>query len=630
MFRRSLICCQDLTEASVTHQLTNKNRRLPKIALQKMREERIRKRRRDRGRDLFAKEAHMKAAVASTTNARDLLTSRLADQIFSKGHMHTATATNITFVPDGNPAMPLVALAGREHAGKTSLLRSLFRSVAHVSRSNRQLRRDAINYFNVGSVFNVADLPGYGGTSVPWSILLQHAVLLRNFVRCQPSLKMLYYCMDVHYKNGVYIQDIDMLKFLSREVPNFTIVLTKADQINESNKATHTFRVQDIREELLFNEIHHPVIVTSAYKMGGIDTLRFDMVMNCLHAIPTERLTFAEAKKLSERLLSQKELSTVRNLPLTPTQLDNELCEWNKELLLETQSLLPVRTDEASDEVPKKLTNPLLLVDTYSKDSAAGQTTASTVDMTVLGSLPGDEKFPPSPGVIQERVATALLTTRADGCEAAIASSFPDDLVKQSAYKSLLKKVHNKELMRYVRQTSPWRNPLLWPKNVIPTKHPKSNLMRCVEDPENPYLFQPAFVAPRADMCFRRPNVGFRRSSQKGRYEADQPLVYLMKPFTIPYFPDIVDTAMHPQPWTFLGSREAFYERGGGRQLGVRLMQYARKGEINPLMDDPAPENLLLTQELRTEEKKRYGAPIAMLSPPPLEDSTNKPKHEFC
>lgn len=102
------------------------------------------------------------------------------------------------FVPDGNPAVPEVALVGREGVGKTALLRALFRSGRAVGRSNTIQRKQAINFFNVGDVFNIADTPGFGGTSVPWSAVLRHASIIRNFVRSRPNLKMLYYCMDFH------------------------------------------------------------------------------------------------------------------------------------------------------------------------------------------------------------------------------------------------------------------------------------------------------------------------------------------------------------------------------------------------------------------------------------------------
>lgn len=533
----------------------------------------------------------MKHSVSSTTDARDLIMAQLSDQIFGKGHSYVATAMNIGFIPDGNPAMPLVAFSGRGQVGKTSLLRSIFRSPSHVSRSNRQQRRDAINYLNVGDVFNVADLPGYGGTSVPWSCVLQHAALLRNYVRAQPSLKMLYYCMDVHYKHGIYVQDIDMLQFLSKEVPNFTIVITKAEQLGQGGGGK-LLRMQDIRQELLYNDIHHPVMVTSAYRMGGIDTLRFDMVMNCLHSLPTERLTFTEAKRLSERLLSQKELSTVRAFPVPPTQLDDQLRAWNAEV---------------AEEIPSA---PLLLEEAQDQGSLG-------TSRSLLHSVPEEssgEDFGMDVTAVAESVKKDLLA-KANEKEHLVA--FPHDPLLQAAYERVLQKTQNKGLMTFVQDTSPFRNPLNWPTHVVPTKHPKSNVMRCPGNLENPYLFQPTFVAPRADMYFRRPNVGTRKASKKGRYEADQPLAYLVKPYTIPFFPDIVDTNMHPQPWTFLGSREAYHERGGGRQLGLRLSEHARDGETNPLLDVPAPSNQELTKELKLLEERRYGKPIAMLKPPP-------------
>ncbi|KEG05643.1 GTP-binding protein [Trypanosoma grayi] len=447
-----------------------------------------------------------------------------------------------------------------------------------------------MNFFSVGGgAFNVVDLPGFGGTSVPWSTVLQHAVLLRNYVQCRPSLKMLYYCMDVHYKHGVYIQDIDMLRFLSKEVPNFTILLTKGDQL-DTTKAQNVFRLEDVRRELLFHDITHPVLVTSAYHMGGIDALRFDMVMNCMHALPTERLTLTEAKRLSERLLTQRELGTVRQLSLPPTQLQDDLSAWEAEL----------RRERAAEKA----------------------TGSSHTELT--GSTPkeGNEDKESKPMITSSGETNSSQHTKEQGVTTLVelgpseSSNTLLDADRGAAFNTLRKKVTNKALMQYVQQTSPWRNPLLWPASVVPTKHPKANIMRCPEDPHNPYLTQAHFVCPRADMYFRRPNVGTRKASNKGRYEADRPLAFLVKQYTVPYFPDIVDVNMNPLPWTFLGSREAYYERSGGRQLGLRMTRYATEGEVRALSENPAPTQPALTKELRELERARYGAPIAMLRPP--------------
>ncbi|KPI90235.1 hypothetical protein ABL78_0617 [Leptomonas seymouri] len=640
------LCRASLMDSVATHSAGSRGLHKPKAALQEQVKHRFRQRRQQRGRNIAAKEAEVQRSIEQVTSSRDLVVGQLADQIFSRGHRHVASATNIGFVPDGNPATPLVALAGRERSGKTSLLRSLFRSSSEVGRSNRHLRREAMNFFNVGDVFNVVDLPGCGGTSVPWSAVLQHAVLLRNFVRCQPSLKMLYYCMDVHYKHGIYVQDIDLLRFLSREVPNFTIVITKADQIND--RAIRTVHMEDLRKELLYNDIHHPVLVTSAFHMGGVDTLRYDMVMNCVHALPTDRLTLTEARRLSARLFSQMELGTIRPLAIAPSFVDDERQAWLEDIRRtehreDGETAVPTGnhgnsvsastvggnidgdTDDVElEEDPGSPFHPEAEADLQYSD-----TEASTFAKSVGKGIPGQDEE--NALAFAAHGATSLSpdeqgtnTDLPDVIKSLEVSSPPsipivfDDPVMQVAYERVVKTLRNRALLRYVDATSPWRNPLRWPRHVVPAKHPKVNIMRCPEAPENPYLFQSQFVTPRADMYFRRPNVGVRRSSQKGRYEADRPMAFLVKNYTIPYFPDIVDTAMQPTPWAFLGSREAYYERSGGRQLGVRLLNYATEGTMNPLADNPAPAQPVLTKEVQKLETRRYGAPIAMLKPPEL------------
>lgn len=529
-----------LTSSTMTYPLTQKGIRRPQKAVTLHRNDRIKKKRRERGQDIILKTEAMKQTIQDPAlSSRDLAMAQLADTLFSKGHQHTAAATNISFVPDGNPAVPLVAFAGRSSVGKSSLLRSLLRSPTEVGKSNRRVRRDAMNYFTVGNTFNMVDLPGFGGTSVPWANVLQYAVLLRNFCRYQPSLKMIYYCLDCSYKHGLYIQDIDMLKFMSQEIPNFTIVVTKGDQLNSTNGST--FSLQDIREELMQQHIDHPVLVTSAYRMGGIDTLRFDIVMNCLHALPTDRLTYTEAKKLSERLLSQEEMRVALGTPIE------------------------------QDELALPSLNP-------------------------SGALP---------------LQASQYVDHAAAPEHSVMESKTDEHLQAAI--SMEKKLSNTELMRYVNETSPWRNPLVWPSSIVPSKHLKYNVMRCPQDPHNPYLYQPQFVAPRADMYFRRPNTKVCRSSQKGKYE--QRSKSLSKQYTIPYFPDIVDVGMNPSPWAFVGSREAYYEKAGGRELGIRLANEALSATINPLEDAPDPTDATLSQELQKLEDARYSS-IAMLTPP--------------
>lgn len=592
-----------LTESTMTRQVSQKGVRRPQKAQLLAQRERIKKKRRERSKEISEKQSEIESVMRNeNVSCRDVALAQVSNVVFSKGHKHIATATNISFVPDGNPSTPLVAFGGRCQVGKTALLRALFRNAREVGKSNRLLRRDGMNFFNVGSVLNIVDLPGFGGTSISWSNVLQYANLLRNFSRFQPSLKMIYYCLDVNYKHGLYMQDVDILRFLSREVPNFTVVLTKADQLNDSDKASNLFRTRDIREELIINEVEHPVLVTSAFKMGGIDTLRFDIVSNCLHALPTERLTYTEAKRLSDRLLSQAELSAIRRV--SPSRLSYSSLNDVRHADVGTELKAETEFSKASLSID---VNKAKVSFSSSRGSASKE-----IDETVSQVCESCSDQQETTTIEQEKQENLVSCLDSHTVVNPVAS------LEEAARKDKLKRVNdrltNQALMAFVRQTSPWRNPLLWPSNVIPTKSLKSNIMRSPLDPDNPYLYQPHFVARRADMYFRKPNEGIRKSSRKGRLEVSNKK--LNKTYTIPYFPEIVDINLHPSPWMFVGSKEAYYERSGGKELGIQLTRMVLEGIINPISAVPAPNNWELTKEVKLLEGKQSSTPIFMLEPP--------------
>jgi hypothetical protein len=91
----------------------------------------------------------------------------------------------------------------------------------------------------------------------------------------------------------------------------------------------------------------------------------------------------------------------------------------------------------------------------------------------------------------------------------------------------------------------------------------------------------------------------------------------LAKEYTIPYFPDIVDVNMHPLPWTFLGSKENYYERTDGRLLGIRMSQYVQQDRIDPLQEVSSEKFPALANEVaRMEQTKlKSSLAIAFLTP---------------
>lgn len=518
---------------------------------------------------------------------RDVRIAAVADALFSRGARHETTFTNIGFLPMGNPSIPEVAFAGRSRCGITSLLRSLFKDRRAVDRGNAAARRDGINAYTVGGAgctagdfgggFTVLETPGFGSRTVPWSIVLQHCSLLRSFCAARPSLKMLYYVMDVSEAHGLAYRDMDTLKFLAEEIKNFTIVLSKTDRNHDMNS---------VREQLSYHGIEHPVLATSAWTLGGIDMLRFDMAENVLHSLPTEKLSMREVRRLGERLVSLNQVAMgvapPRLLHRPITTLDEAVIAEKRTERINQLSPPPdlgvaagtSRNASSSSESPPP---PPSSSASPSSSSVVLQRGATT---TALSSPLGRPSVAFLSLITRSRLPRWLGDSSGSGTENSSAVSLK--------YSSKFLRAPSDSYVKYVAQTAPLRNPYLWPAHVALTANKRINVVKVPEDPANPYLFQPQFVVPRADWSFRRPSLALRKfSDNKGRgmYVAAGEDKLLTKRYTLPFFPDIVDIRMNPQAVAFVGAA-TYYDRG---PLGRKLALRSRNAALMPLVDVTKP-----------------------------------------
>ncbi len=173
---------------------------------------------------------------------------------------------------DAIPELPLpeVAFVGRSNAGKSSLINALTgrNSLARVSQSPGRTRQ--INFFRLGDVLTLVDLPGYSYAQVSKTMAAEWQRLIFDYLRGRPNLKRVILLIDA--RRGIMDVDNEAMTLLDRAAVSYLVVLTKADKLSPAER-------DEMRTTVGFALKGHvaaypDVLVTSSLTADGLDLLR--------------------------------------------------------------------------------------------------------------------------------------------------------------------------------------------------------------------------------------------------------------------------------------------------------------------------------------------------------------------
>lgn len=155
----------------------------------------------------------------------------------------TLSVADLAGLPDA--AWPEIAFAGRSNAGKSSAINVLTQQKRLAFASKTPGRTQLLNFFELSERDErgervtrgyLVDLPGYGYARAPEEQRSQWDTLVGGYVARRQSLVGIVIVMDA--RRPLLPADEALIAFIDRPTCRLHLLLTKADQLNNSEKRT--------------------------------------------------------------------------------------------------------------------------------------------------------------------------------------------------------------------------------------------------------------------------------------------------------------------------------------------------------------------------------------------------------
>jgi len=196
-----------------------------------------------------------------------------AQRIFRQECRFIAGADRLERIPPSN--VPEVAFAGRSNVGKSSLINALTGRKNLARSSNTPGRTQQINFFDLGGLLQLADLPGYGYAKVTRAKAHAWNTMVSQYLRSRDNLTRL--CVLVDGRHGLLAADFKALDIIDGAGVAYIVILTKMDKVKKDARAE---RMAEVEAEIKKRKGAFPkVYATSAEKGEGIAELRAILTM---------------------------------------------------------------------------------------------------------------------------------------------------------------------------------------------------------------------------------------------------------------------------------------------------------------------------------------------------------------
>ena len=165
--------------------------------------------------------------------------------------------------------LPEIAFAGRSNVGKSSLVNALTGRRMLARTSNTPGRTRQINFFDLGGLLMLVDLPGYGYADASKAAIKSWNVLVRRYLQTRATLRRA--CLLIDSRHGIKEADRPLMRVLDESGVSYQIVLTKTDKAAAGELSE--ILAETITEIATHVAAHPEVHLTSSVDRRGITEL---------------------------------------------------------------------------------------------------------------------------------------------------------------------------------------------------------------------------------------------------------------------------------------------------------------------------------------------------------------------
>ncbi len=176
------------------------------------------------------------------------------------------SAPNLSLRPDDN--LPEVCFVGKSNVGKSSLINALTKRRQLAFTSSKPGFTKLLNYYLIDDQFYLVDAPGYGHTISGSKHLDDFGKMMETYFDSK-NLKGVIFLVDSRHAMGE--NDISFYNFIKEKNIPFVLILTKADKLNQSERAK---MVKNVKES--FGDICY--ISSSINDNKSIEKIRYEII----------------------------------------------------------------------------------------------------------------------------------------------------------------------------------------------------------------------------------------------------------------------------------------------------------------------------------------------------------------